>query len=80
MKPLAALALLSAAALVSPFARQYALAEAEIKIPKSREDDARKIVSPEYWDEWTPELRRKMDADIEKYRKADAVINLGEHA
>ena len=80
MKPLAALALLSAAALVSPFARQYALAEAEIKIPKSREDDARKIVSPEYWDEWTPELRRKMDADIEKYRKADAVINLGEPA
>ena len=51
-----------------------------IKIPRCQSEDTEKIVTPQYWEKWTPEVRKKIDADIEKNRKADAVVNLGEAA
>ena len=62
------------------FAPSAARAEAEIKIPESREGDQHRIVPPEYWDEWSPEALKRIGDDIEKNRKADAVVNLGEPA
>lgn len=35
-------------------------------------------MSREYWAVWNPDVQKKIDENIEKYRKADAVINLGE--
>ena len=51
-----------------------------IKVPRCQSEDTEKIVTPQYWEKWTPEVRKKIDADIEKNRKADAVVNLGEAA
>ncbi len=34
-------------------------------------------MSPEYWKIWTPEVKAKLEADIEKYRKADFAGELG---
>lgn len=34
------------------------------------------VMSPAYWELWNPEVLAKIDQDIEKYRKADAVLNL----
>ena len=49
----------------------------EIRIPKSAAEDTDHIMSQKYWDVWNPELQRKIDADIEAYRKADAVVKIG---
>ncbi len=48
--------------------------------PKSEAEDAGKIMSSEYWAVWNPGVQKKIDENIEKNRKADAVINLGEPA
>ena len=34
------------------------------------------VMSDAYWKIWTPEALAKMDADIEKYRKADASVEI----
>ena len=34
----------------------------------------RSVMSPKYWEIWNDEVQAKIDADIEKYRKADASI------
>ena len=36
----------------------------------------RSVMSDAYWKIWTPEALAKMDADIEKYRKADASVDV----
>jgi GH35 family endo-1,4-beta-xylanase len=41
----------------------------EFKINKS-------VMSEEYWKIWNDEVQAKIDADIEKYRKADAVVEI----
>ena len=48
--------------------------------PKSEAEDADKIMSREYWAIWNPDVQKKIDENIEKNRKADAAINLGEPA
>lgn len=53
-------------------------ANAEIKIPKSAEEDSGKTMSQKYWDLWNPEVQKKIDADIEANRKADASFKVGE--
>ena len=53
-------------------------ANAEIKIPKSAEEDSGKVMSQKYWDLWNPEVQKKIDADIEANRKADASFKVGE--
>lgn len=34
------------------------------------------IMSQAYWDIWNPEVQARIDKDIEKYRKADAVLKI----
>ncbi len=36
----------------------------------------RSVMSEKYWKIWNPEVMKKIDADIEKYRKADALVEL----
>lgn len=36
----------------------------------------RSVMSEKYWKIWNPEVMKKIDDRIEKYRKADAVLNL----
>lgn len=36
--------------------------------------DTRNVMSTAYWELWNPEVQKKIDADIEKYRKANAVL------
>ena len=47
-----------------------AIAAAEFKIDRS-------VMSDEYWKIWNDEAQAKIDADIEKYRKADAIVEIG---
>lgn len=37
-----------------------------------------KVMSDAYYSYWNDEVQKRIDQDIEKYRKADAVINIGE--
>ena len=55
-------------------------ASAEHTFPKSEAEDSEKLMSKEYWAIWNPDVQRKIDENIEKNRKADAVVNLGELA
>ena len=34
------------------------------------------VMSQAYWDLWSPEVQAKIDKDIERYRKADAVLKI----
>jgi endo-1,4-beta-xylanase len=34
------------------------------------------VMSQAYWDIWNPEVQARIDSDIEKYRKADAVLKI----
>ena len=54
------IAFICTAAMLAAFA-----ADAEIRIPKSAEEDTAKIMSPKYWQIWNPEVQKKIDADIE---------------
>ena len=44
-------------------------AHAEFKIDRS-------VMSDKYWAIWNDEVQAKIDADIEKYRKADATVEV----
>ena len=44
-------------------------ASAEFKIDRS-------VMSDRYWAIWNDEVQAKIDADIEKYRKADAAVEV----
>ena len=49
------------------------------KAPAVKSDTAslsRDVMSPEYWAIWNDKAQKKIDADIEKYRKADASVVL----
>ena len=46
-----------------------AIAAAEFKIDRS-------VMSDEYWKIWNDDAQAKIDADIEKYRKADATVEI----
>ena len=65
---------------VAAAAAASATALAAPTFPKSEAEDAGKIMSKDYWAIWNPDVQKKIDENIEKYRKADAVINLGEPA
>ena len=49
----------------------------QVKIPRNEAEDVDKIMSPKYWAVWNDEAQAKIDADIDKYRKADACVNIG---
>lgn len=50
--------------------------QAQQLFPKSAKEDKDKIMSEAYWKLWNPKVQAKIDEDIEKYRKADAIIGL----
>ena len=54
---------------VACFASIIPLARAEFKVDRS-------AMSDKYWEIWNDEVQARVDADIEKYRKADAEIAL----
>ena len=62
--------LLLATSLVSPLF-------ADMQIPRNASEDKDAVMSKAYWDVWNDDVQKKIDADIEANRKADAVINIG---
>ncbi len=44
--------------------------------PKSAEEDKNKIMGDAYWNLWNPQLQSQIDANIERYRKAEGEILL----
>jgi len=53
------------------------VSSAEVKIPTNADEDTGKVMSQAYWDIWNPEQQKKIDADIEANRKADASVKIG---
>lgn len=51
---------------------------AQYGIPLSEADDTARIMGKGYWQLWNEDVQRRIDADIERYRKAVAVIALGD--
>ena len=49
---------------------------AEVKIPRSAAEDTDKVMSEKYWSYWNDDVQKKIDADIEANRKADADVIL----
>ncbi len=44
--------------------------------PLSQKDDLGKLMSEKYWVHWNADIQKKIDADIEANRKANALINI----
>ncbi len=57
-----------AALLLCPFAH------AQSDFPKTAREDKGGLMSAAYWNQWNPEIQARIDANIEKHRKADAEI------
>ena len=49
----------------------------EVRIPSRGCEDAANVMSPEYWNIWSDEEQDRIDKDIDMYRKADAIFNIG---
>ncbi len=49
---------------------------AQEPLPTSAAEDTEQIMSEAYWKLWNPEEQARIDADIEKNRKSDALIQL----
>ena len=55
-----------------------AIGVAQERIPLSEADDTAHVMGTGYWRLWNADVQRRIDADIERYRKADATIRLGD--
>ena len=53
-------------------------AQAQPVFPRSFAEDTKGYMSEAYWKLWSPEEQARIDADIEKYRKADGEIVLND--
>lgn len=53
-------------------------ASAQPSFPKSGEEDREGIMSEAYWKIWNRDVQEKIDRDIEKNRKADAVLSFAD--
>ena len=53
-------------------------AQAQPVFPRSQAEDTKGYMSEAYWKLWSPEEQARIDADIEKYRKADGEIVLND--
>ena len=47
-----------------------------VKIPRSQKEDKAGYMSEAYWQHWNEEEQAQIDADIERYRKADAKLEI----
>ena len=54
------------------------IAQAQPVFPRSFAEDTKGYMSEAYWKLWSPEEQARIDADIEKYRKADGEIVLND--
>ena len=61
---------------VSALFMSYAAQAQEPVFPRSQAEDTKGYMSAEYWKLWNPEEQARIDADIEKYRKADGELVL----
>ena len=52
------------------------IAQAQPTFPRSQAEDTKGYMSEAYWKLWSPEEQARIDADIEKYRKADGELML----
>ncbi len=50
--------------------------QAQMTFPKSSKEDKDKVMSEAYWKLWNPKVQAKINADIEKNRKSNAIIDL----
>ena len=50
---------------------------AQPSIPRSGAEDVKGVMSPAYWAIWSDQEQARIDADIERYRKADATFRTG---
>lgn len=57
-------------------ALSFSAVHAQMMIPRSAKQDNEHIMSEAYWKLWNPKVQARIDADIDRYRKADAVITL----
>ena len=62
--------------LAAVFAVAAVSAEAQMTFPRSYDEDTKGYMSEAYWKIWNAEEQARIDADIEKYRKADGEIVL----
>lgn len=44
--------------------------------PQSAQEDIKKVMGEDYWEQWNSELQDEIDRNIDKNRKADALIKL----
>lgn len=51
-------------------------AAAQNPIPRSMQEDSCSYMSAAYWEQWNPEEQARIDRDIDRYRKADARIEI----
>ena len=51
-------------------------AQAQMQFPRSQAEDTKGYMSEAYWALWNEEEQARIDADIEKYRKADGELKL----
>ena len=49
---------------------------AQSVVPTNWEEDGGKVMSEGYWKIWNPEVQAKIDRNIEKNRKGDAVVQV----
>ncbi len=49
---------------------------AQDPLPKNAQEDTEKIMSQAYWELWNPQEQARIDEDIERHRKSDAIIDL----
>ena len=53
-----------------------AMLNARQEVPTTQKEDKEGIMSDAYWKRWDKKVQKKIDADIEKNRKADAVVDI----
>ncbi|MBO4641806.1 MAG: endo-1,4-beta-xylanase [Bacteroidaceae bacterium] len=49
---------------------------AQVTIPHTAEEDVNHVMSAAYWNQWDAKTQAAIDADIERYRKADAYVEI----
>ena len=54
----------------------YTAQAQQLVFPRSQAEDTQGYMSPKYWEYWNAEEQARIDADIEKYRKADGELVL----
>lgn len=52
------------------------LTASPVSFPSSQEEDKDGVMTAEYWKIWNPDVQKKIDADIEKYRRTNVDIDL----